>query len=210
MRPHRVTVQRQRGAAGLGQVVVQAAGNALVHHRQRRLAAKRRHGRAASHRLQHHQAERVGQAGKHEHIGRGVERWQRVVLLHAQEDRIGKALFQPRLVRARPHHHLAARQVQRQKGIQVLLARHAAHTQIDRARQMRECLASGRLEFARVHPARPDLQVAQATTHQHIAHRGRGHQHALRRPVEPAQVAPRQGGGNAHPRLQVVGEHGVE
>ncbi|CPM42256.1 Uncharacterised protein [Bordetella pertussis] len=113
-------------------------------------------------------------------------------------------------VGAAAHDHLAARQRQRQEGIQVLLARHAAHAEKQRARQLGQEIARPGRETARIDAARPYLQIAQAAPRHDVAHGGRGYQDPLRRPVEPAQVAPRQARRNAHARLQVVGKHRVE
>ncbi|MDT4848520.1 hypothetical protein FQZ97_826130 [compost metagenome] len=132
-------------------------------------------------------------------------------MLHAGEDRVGETLFQARLVRPGADDHLAAGQVERQEGIQVLFPRDPPDAQEDRTGQAVEYRAGrARLELAGIDAPRPDLQVRQAAPHQDVAHRGRRHQHALRRPVEPAQVAPGQGRRNAHARLQIVGKHRVE
>ena len=62
---------------------------------------KGRDRHAARQRLQQHQAERVGPARKHEHVGGGIDFGQRLAVAAAEKHRIGKLPLQRRRAPAR-------------------------------------------------------------------------------------------------------------
>ena len=66
------------------------------------------------------------------------------------------------------------------------------------------------MEQLQIDPTRPKVGVFNAEAGQLVRHTLVGHQHPLRRPVEPLQPAPEPACGNARALVDVLGELGVE
>ena len=197
-----------------------------VHHAAHRLAGRggqhlggaihrvRRHGRARSHGLEHHQAKGIGPAGEHEHVGRRVHARQLLAGQHAQPAHLRVAGAQLVLHRADAAHHLGAGQVQLQKGLDVLLVRHTADEQVQRPRDAPQRRVVDGLglegEQLRVDAVRPFAQVGEAALRQPRRHAARGHHHARRRPVEVAEEGIAPGQRQPDGGVQDLGELGVE
>ena len=182
----------------LGQIPVQGADLALAHHV---LGSRHRKGgdrQAAGERLQHHQAEGVGEAGEDEHVGGGDMARQVGAELGAEEVDVGIARLQGRALRAVADHHLGAGQRQRQERADVLFHRHPPDIEMDRPRQV-EQRGLVRPEQLQVDPAGPAADVGEAARDQLVLDRlGRDHDPRRRRVKAPHDaVGPGQRNGEA-------------
>ncbi len=151
----------ERADAGAAQIAIQRADRMIGDHVERTGDRERRNRRAAGQRFELHDAERVGEAREHEHVGGGQMRRQILALLLAEEFRFRIFLRQRRLLRAVADHDLGSRQIQRQKRFEILFDRDPAHGHEDRPRQ----IELGRLirpEQVGVDAAGPEAEFSEA------------------------------------------------
>jgi hypothetical protein len=97
---------------GAREVLVEHARFARADHVERAGHGKGRHRQARGQRLEQHQAEGVGAAGKDEDIGRGIEPGEILAFPSPEEMRPGVAAAQLVEHGTVAHHHLRARQVE--------------------------------------------------------------------------------------------------
>ena len=165
---------------------------------------KRRNRQAAGQRLEQHQAERIGLAREHEHVGAGIDFRQFLAVPGAEKHRVGKLALQRSPRRAVADHHLGAGQVEFEESFEILLDRHAAYTQIDRRRQAE--IGDPRMEQRGIDAARPQHHIAEPACAQFRSERRRCRHHRLARPVEPAQDPPNPGFRNRRARREYSGK----
>ena len=149
----------QRAQAGGAQIVVERADRMIGDDVQRAGHRKRRDRRAAGQRFQLHDAESVGQAREHEHVGGRQMRGQFRALLLAEEFCLRIAPLEFRALRAVADHDLGARQVERQERFEILLDRDAAHGHEDRPRQIQRRRIVGMKQIG-VDAAGPEAELA--------------------------------------------------
>ena len=126
----------ERADAGAAQIGIQRADRMIRDHVQRAGHRKRRDRRAARQRFELHDAEGVGEAREHEDVGRRQMRGQIRALLFAEKSGLRIAALQLGRLRSVADHDLGSRQVQREKRLEVLFDRDAAHGHEDRPRQI--------------------------------------------------------------------------
>ena len=153
--------QCQTAETGGLKIFVENSNRRVGDHVAGRVDREARDRQAARQRLEQNQAERIGAAGKHEHVRARVDAGELLALAGAEEGRRRIALRQFLPGRPVPHHDLAARQVERQKGLDVLLHRQASDREKYRSWQP-EIAAGARLEQIGVDAARPAHQLAEA------------------------------------------------
>src|SRR5208283_2216751 len=124
-----------------------------------------------SQRLELHDAESVGLAWKHEDVRRGKIAGERLVLQLAEEHGLGVTLFELIELRTAADDELRSRQVEREKGVEVLLHRHPPDRDEQRTRQIERNGAVGP-EHVGVDAARPHPEVYEIPGAQLIVERG--------------------------------------
>ena len=92
---------------------------ACADHVARRGGRKSRDRHAARQRLQQHQAEGVGAAREHEHVGGGVDLGQRLALARAEKHRVGIGLRELSARRPIADHELGAGQIELEKRLEI-------------------------------------------------------------------------------------------
>ena len=151
----------ERSEAGLPQVVVQHAYRMAADDIPRAGDRIGRHRHAAGQRLQLHDAEGVGLAGEHEHVGRRQVPGQHLAFEMSEEHRIREAVAQIGLLRPVADHHLGAGQVEREERLQVLLDGDAPDADEQRARQVERYRPLGPEQLG-IDAAGPQAQVPEA------------------------------------------------
>src|ERR1700742_5015553 len=105
--------QIERGAGGNAEILIERADSAvLANDVERPWHGISRDRHARSQRLEHHQPESIGAAGKNEHIGRGIGLRQSLALALTEEMRIGITALERGQRRAIADHHLGAGQIE--------------------------------------------------------------------------------------------------
>ena len=111
------------------------------------------HRKAARQRLQQYQAESVGLARKHEHVGGGIGFRQGFALPRAKEHRLRIFCGERRARRPITDDHLGAGQIEIEKSLQILFDRDPADADEDRARQAE--IGGARVKMPGIDAARP-------------------------------------------------------
>src|SRR5690606_30350851 len=94
-----------------------------------------RNGQAARQRLEHHEAEGVGPARKHEQVGGGIVAGEFLATLRSREDRLGIGRLEPGAIRAVADDDLGTREIEAEEILHRLLRRDPADIEGYRAGQ---------------------------------------------------------------------------
>ncbi len=128
--------------AGEPQILIETADRGITDNvaRRRRWICRNRH--AARQGFEQHQAERVGAAREHEHVGSGINPRQFLAMLAAEKHRVRIGPRQLRARRSVADHDFGAGQIELKKGLDILFHRQAPDGQEYRPRQIEHGVAA--------------------------------------------------------------------
>ena len=115
----------KRGQRRALEIPIERAGVAVADHVERTSDRKGGDRQPRGEGLEQDEAERVRKAGKDEGVGAGVDVNERLPVQFAEEIGVGKARLQPGAIRSVADDDLRARQIEREKRLEVLFDRQA-------------------------------------------------------------------------------------
>ena len=146
-RPAGVAGDREGGEGSHAQIPVEHTATGIADDVARACDRIGRDRQARGQRLQHDDAERVGEAGEDEDIGARIDLRERLTAQRPEEDRIGKARFEIAPRRPVADDDLGAGKIEREEGGDVLLHRKPGHGEEDRSGAERQPGVTGTEEM---------------------------------------------------------------